>query len=131
MAEKLLNNRYLIKDLAKDQLGQGSFGKTYLARDTRYKSEQKVVVKHLQPNYNNCRSAQQREYLWEVALKFFRREAVVLEKLGRMSNQIPTLLARVQTYTSGATAPKNKPSPDNLVDSSNSYLSFKQTKYYD
>jgi eukaryotic-like serine/threonine-protein kinase len=92
MAEKLLNNRYLIKDLDTDQLGEGSFGKTYLARDTRYKSEQKVVVKHLQPNYNNCRSAQQREYLWEVALKFFRREAVVLEKLGRMSNQIPSLL---------------------------------------
>jgi eukaryotic-like serine/threonine-protein kinase len=92
MTEKLLNNRYLIRDLAKDQLGEGSFGKTYLARDTRYKSDQKVVVKHLQPNYNNCRSAQQREYLWEVALKFFRREAVVLEKLGRMSNQIPSLL---------------------------------------
>jgi eukaryotic-like serine/threonine-protein kinase len=92
MTEKLLNNHYLIRDLDKDKLGEGSFGKTYLARDTRYKSEQKVVVKHLQPNYNNCRSAQQREYLWEVALKFFRREAVVLEKLGRMSNQIPTLL---------------------------------------
>ncbi len=92
MTERLLNNRYLIKDLDKDKLGEGSFGKTYLARDTRYKSDQKVVVKHLQPNYDNCRSAQQREYLWEVALKFFRREAVVLEKLGKMSNQIPSLL---------------------------------------
>jgi eukaryotic-like serine/threonine-protein kinase len=92
MAEKLLKNRYLIEDVDRDELGAGAFGTTYLARDTNYRSEQKVVVKQLKPDYSRCRSVKQREYLLEIALKFFRREAAVLEKLGKMSNQIPTLL---------------------------------------
>jgi hypothetical protein len=50
MAEKLLKNLYLIEDVDRDKLGAGSFGSTYLAKDTRYLSfVKKVVVKHLQP----------------------------------------------------------------------------------
>jgi eukaryotic-like serine/threonine-protein kinase len=92
MPGKTLNNRYLIEDLDRDQLGQGAFGYTYLAKDTLYRTEQKVVVKHLQPDYKRCKSPQHRERLSEVAHKFFQREAQVLKKLGRVSNQIPSLL---------------------------------------
>jgi eukaryotic-like serine/threonine-protein kinase len=92
MPGKTLNNRYLIEDLDRDQLGQGAFGYTYLAKDTLYRTEQKVVVKHLQPDYKRCKSPQHQERLSEIAHKFFQREAQVLKKLGRVSNQIPSLL---------------------------------------
>jgi eukaryotic-like serine/threonine-protein kinase len=92
MPAKLLNNRYLIEDLDRDQLGKGAFGYTYLAKDNLYRTEQKVVVKHLQPDYKRCKSAEQKEQLSEIAHKFFQREAQVLKKLGRVSNQIPSLL---------------------------------------
>jgi eukaryotic-like serine/threonine-protein kinase len=83
MAEKLLKNRYLIADVDRDKLGAGSFGSTYLARDTRYRSfEKKVVVKHLQPPPGQ----------FDIALKFFQREAEVLSKLGSEHGQIPTLV---------------------------------------
>ncbi len=82
MAEKLLKNCYLIENVDRDQLGAGSFGKTYLARDTRYKSIVNVVVKHLQPPPGK----------FDEALKFFKREAEVLKKLGSVHPQIPTLV---------------------------------------
>jgi eukaryotic-like serine/threonine-protein kinase len=83
MPKKLLKNRYLIEDVDRDKLGAGSFGSTYLARDTRYRSfVKKVVVKHLQPPLG----------LFDTALKFFQREAEVLGKLGSEHGQIPTLV---------------------------------------
>jgi eukaryotic-like serine/threonine-protein kinase len=83
MAEKLLKKRYLIEDIDQDKLGAGSFGSTYLAKDTRYRSFiKKVVVKHLQPPAR----------LFDIALKFFQREAEVLSKLGSEHSQIPTLI---------------------------------------
>jgi serine/threonine protein kinase len=83
MAEKLLKNRYLIEDVDRDKLGAGSFGSTYLAKDTRYLSfVKKVVVKHLQPPAGH----------FDTALKFFKREAEVLGKLGSEHGQIPTLV---------------------------------------
>jgi eukaryotic-like serine/threonine-protein kinase len=83
MAEKLLKNLYLIEDVDRDKLGAGSFGSTYLAKDTRYRSFiKKVVVKHLQPPAR----------LFDIALKFFQREAEVLSKLGSEHSQIPTLI---------------------------------------
>jgi eukaryotic-like serine/threonine-protein kinase len=83
MAEKLLKNRYLIEDVERDKLGAGSFGTTYLAKDSLYQSfVKKVVVKHLQPPPNS----------FDIALKFFQREAEVLSKLGNEHPQIPTLV---------------------------------------
>jgi eukaryotic-like serine/threonine-protein kinase len=92
MPGKTLKNRYLIEDLDRDQLGKGAFGQTYLAKDTEYRTDQKVVVKHLQPDYSQCRSAQERQGLLQIAQDFFLREAKILEKLGRVSPQIPSLL---------------------------------------
>jgi eukaryotic-like serine/threonine-protein kinase len=92
MPGKTLKNRYLIEDLDRDRLGQGAFGQTYLAKDTEYRTEQKVVVKHLQPDFSSCRSEPEKQRLLGIAQDFFLREAKVLEKLGRVSRQIPSLL---------------------------------------
>ncbi len=92
MPGKTLKNRYLIEDLDRDQLGKGAFGQTYLAKDTEYRTEQKVVVKHLQPDFSQCRSAAEQQGLLQIAQDFFLREAKILEKLGRVSPQIPSLL---------------------------------------
>jgi eukaryotic-like serine/threonine-protein kinase len=92
MPEKLLKNRYLIEDLDRDQLGQGAFGHTYLAKDKEYRTDQKVVVKHLQPDFGQCRSGSEQQKLLQIAQDFFLREAKILEKLGRVSSQIPSLL---------------------------------------
>jgi serine/threonine protein kinase len=65
----ILHNRYkIIKPL-----GEGSFGKTYIAEDN-YKFRKRVVVKQLKINFFS-------EYDLETAKKLFEREASTLGKL--------------------------------------------------
>ncbi len=92
MAEKLLKNRYLIEDVDRDQLGKGAFGHTYLARDNMYRTDQRVVIKHLRPDFSDCKTDQEKRQLLDGAQKFFEREAMVLKKLGSVSDQIPSLI---------------------------------------
>jgi eukaryotic-like serine/threonine-protein kinase len=91
MSGKTIKDRYFIEDLNRDKLGRGAFGQVYLATDTEYRTDQKVVVKQLQPDYSNCRSIEERKALFQRAKNFFEREARVLEKLGKVSDQIPML----------------------------------------
>jgi eukaryotic-like serine/threonine-protein kinase len=91
MSGKTIKDRYFIEDLNRDKLGHGAFGQVYLATDTEYRTDQKVVVKQLQPDYSNCRSIEERKALFQRAKNFFEREARVLEKLGKVSDQIPML----------------------------------------
>jgi eukaryotic-like serine/threonine-protein kinase len=92
MAEKLLKNRYLIEDIDRDKLGKGAFGHTYLAKDNMYHTDQRVVIKHLQPDYSGCSSNKAKRDLLAAAQIFFQREALVLKKLGSVSDQIPSLI---------------------------------------
>lgn len=79
----LLSNRYQVLRV----LGEGGFGKTYLAEDTQMPSRRRVVVKQLKPllesNPQNYQLVQER----------FQREAALLEELGQDQNQIPSLYA--------------------------------------
>ena len=78
----LLQNRYLLGE----ELGRGAFGKTYLATDTHSPSNRKCVVKELIWNGDAKMADQVRER--------FRREATLLESLGRGSQGgIPELYA--------------------------------------
>lgn len=74
----LLNNRFRILK----QLAKGGFGATYLAEDTHMLSRRHCVVKQLQPEVPN-------QDCYEIALKKFKEEAVVLEQLKH--DQIPQL----------------------------------------
>lgn len=69
----LLQNRYLLGE----ELGRGAFGKTYLATDTHSPSNRKCVVKELIWSGDPEMADQVRER--------FRREAILLESLGRDS----------------------------------------------
>jgi eukaryotic-like serine/threonine-protein kinase len=57
-----------------------------------YHTDQRVVIKHLQPDYSECRSNQEKRDLLAAAQIFFQREALVLKKLGSVSDQIPSLI---------------------------------------
>lgn len=79
----LLNNRYQVIRV----LGEGGFGKTYLAEDTQMPSRRKVVVKQLKPvNDSNPQ-------IHQLVQDRFQREAALLEELGRGYEQIPELYA--------------------------------------
>jgi eukaryotic-like serine/threonine-protein kinase len=78
----LLDNRYQVTR----ELGEGAFGKTYIAIDTRSPSQRQCVVKQLKlvatPDQNRFYQS------------LFEREAVVLEQVGnRSGGRIPNLLA--------------------------------------
>ncbi len=78
----LLDNRYQVTE----ELGEGAFGKTYIAVDTRSQSRRQCVVKQLKlvatPEQNHFYQS------------LFQREAKVLEQIGKQSQgRIPKLLA--------------------------------------
>lgn len=81
MIGQTLDGRYRIVQ----SLGEGGFGQTYIAEDTRRPGNPSCVVKLLQPASSNP------EFL-EVARRLFRSEAETLEQLGH-HHQIPRLLA--------------------------------------
>lgn len=78
----LLDNRYQVIQ----ELGEGAFGKTFLAVDTRSPMRRRCVVKQLKLGVND---ADNRRYQ-----NLFAREAVVLEQIGQRANgRVPNLLA--------------------------------------
>ncbi|MBP0020709.1 MAG: protein kinase [Cyanobacteria bacterium SBLK] len=98
--DEILTGRYQIIQ----NLGRGTFGKTFLAKDIHLPQHPLCVVKLLNPNLEN-------EAGLEMAKQFFDREAETLYKLGEHS-QIPRLLAHfeqngefylVQEYIEGET----------------------------
>ncbi|ACB51203.1 serine/threonine kinase [Crocosphaera subtropica ATCC 51142] len=75
-----LVDRYQIEQ----EIGNGGFGVTFLAKDTRMPSERKVVIKKLKPiNQSNVD--------YEIIKNSFQKEAAVLEELGRNHPNIPEL----------------------------------------
>jgi eukaryotic-like serine/threonine-protein kinase len=82
---KTLQRRYYLTAA----LGQGAFGHTYKAQDLAYRTNPLCVVKHLKPDTLDPR-------VLKLARDFFVKEADTLEKLGRYSNQIPSLLDRFE-----------------------------------
>jgi serine/threonine-protein kinase len=79
----ILADRYLPIKL----LGEGGFGRAFLARDRHTPTMRYCVVKQFQPSGNL--TPQQ----LELALDLFEREATVLERLGSKNPQIPDLYA--------------------------------------
>jgi serine/threonine protein kinase len=81
MLSKLLDQRYQVVKV----LGEGGFGHTYIAHDTRRPGNPTCVVKHLKPATSDP------DFL-QTARRLFNSEAETLEKLGN-HDQIPRLLA--------------------------------------
>jgi len=84
MIGKTIGGRYQITKL----LGEGGFGRTYLAIDLQLPGHPSCVVKMLQPQSNN-------PSVLETAKNLFDREAKVLYKLGNYP-RIPTLFAHIE-----------------------------------
>jgi serine/threonine protein kinase, bacterial len=84
MQVKLLGSRYQIIE----PLGQGGFGKTYLAEDIQLPKNPKCVVKQFHPSFSDS------SFL-ETARRLFNTEAETLQKLGNHP-QIPQLLAHFE-----------------------------------
>jgi serine/threonine protein kinase len=84
MIGQLLDGRYEIVQV----LGGGAFGKTFLAKDLKRPGHPQCVVKQL--SYSS-----QDPIALEAARRLFKKEAEILEKLGR-HEQIPTLLAEFE-----------------------------------
>lgn len=86
MIGQLLDRRYRIVQV----LSSGAFGQTYMAADTRRPGHPQCVVKQLRPPSNNSN-------VLKTALRLFRQEAEILEKLGQ-HHQIPLLLAYFEDH---------------------------------
>ncbi|BAY64393.1 serine/threonine protein kinase containing TPR domain [Calothrix brevissima NIES-22] len=84
MIGQLLDGRYEIVQV----LGGGAFGKTFLAKDLKRPTHPQCVVKQL--SYSS-----QDPLALSAARRLFKKEAEILEKLGR-HDQIPTLLAEFE-----------------------------------
>ena len=82
MPAPLLNYRYRVLKA----LGEGGFGKTYLAEDTQMPSRRRCVIKQLKPMSD-------RPDVFALVQERFAREAAVLESVGKGHSQIPDLYA--------------------------------------
>jgi serine/threonine protein kinase, bacterial len=85
MTQKFLSDRYRIISI----LGSGGFCETFLAEDTQMPSGRTCVIKQLKPVANN-------PDIHQLVQRRFQREAAILEELGGVSQQIPTLYAYFQ-----------------------------------
>ena len=97
----LVNNRYRVVR----ELGKGGFGTTSLVEDTQLPSGRSCVLKELLPVENSPE-------IYTLVKQRFEREAVILEELGNLTLQIPSLYAYfadnnkfylVQEYVEGET----------------------------
>ncbi|AFZ36177.1 serine/threonine protein kinase [Stanieria cyanosphaera PCC 7437] len=84
MQGQILSSRYQIIE----PLGQGGFGKTYLAEDTQLPGYPQCVVKQFNPSFNDPK-------FLDTARRLFKTEAETLQKLGNHP-QIPQLLAHFE-----------------------------------
>ena len=82
MSASLLNHRYLVLQA----LGEGGFGKTFLAEDTQMPSRRRCVIKQLKPMSD-------RPEVFALVQQRFSREAAVLERVGKGHDRIPDLYA--------------------------------------
>jgi serine/threonine protein kinase, bacterial len=82
MISTLLDNRYQIIRV----LGNGGFGETFLAEDTKMPSSRYCVIKQLRAIADNPK-------VYQLVQQRFLREAAVLEELGETCSQIPSLYA--------------------------------------
>ncbi|QYX32186.1 protein kinase domain-containing protein [Sphaerospermopsis torques-reginae] len=82
LINQVLRQRYRILN----SLGSGAFGDTYLCEDLDLPTHPKCVVKHLKPKNTHPE-------VLIVARRLFENEAATLYRLGKLSNQIPKLLA--------------------------------------
>lgn len=80
----LVDGRYEVASV----LGGGTFGQTFLAKDTKRPGQPLCVIKQLRYSNSNPTAL-------EHARRLFKKEAEILEKLGH-HNQIPTLLADIE-----------------------------------
>ncbi|CDM95181.1 Ser/Thr protein kinase [Limnospira indica PCC 8005] len=81
----ILNNRYEIL-LA---IASGGFGETFLAEDNQMPSRRRCAIKRLKPKADDPN-------VHHIITERFRREATVLEKLGEISDRIPSLYAYLE-----------------------------------
>ena len=97
----LINNRYRVVR----ELGKGGFGATFLVEDTQLPSGKRCVLKELTPIEHDPQT-------YTLVKQRFEREAVILEELGGLTTQIPSLYAYfteagkfylVQEYVEGET----------------------------
>jgi formylglycine-generating enzyme required for sulfatase activity/tRNA A-37 threonylcarbamoyl transferase component Bud32 len=90
---EILDKRYQIKK----RLGEGGFGDTYLAIDTRSKTQLQRVVKHLHPK---DLPSNQRAYLLPKLREMFEREKTALETLGEEHpyKQIPRMIDHFEQW---------------------------------
>jgi serine/threonine-protein kinase len=116
MIGTILDGRYRVTEV----LSKGGFGHTFLAQDIRLPGDPICVVKQLKPAFSEPQ-------LLEIAQKLFKREAEILQTLGKHSH-IPQLLAYfeensefylVQEYINGHTLDKEivpvKPLVENQI----------------
>ncbi len=98
---ELINNRYRVVR----GLGKGGFGATFLVEDTQLPSGKRFVLKELMPIEHDPQT-------YTLVKQRFEREAVILEELGGLTTQIPSLYAYfteagkfylVQEYVEGET----------------------------
>ena len=101
MTMTLVSNRYRVVR----ELGKGGFGATSLVEDTQLPSGRRCVLKELMPVENSPET-------YTLVKQRFEREAVILEELGNLTLQIPSLYAYfaennkfylVQEYVEGET----------------------------
>ena len=84
----LLRNRYCIQQ----PLAAGCFCVTYLAIDCEYYRQKSVVIKHLKPQNKN-------PALLQIARRLFETEAMALQRLGDITDRIPTLYAYFEDHS--------------------------------